>query len=231
MSFVVVIPAAGSGIRMGAPVPKTLLQIERREGDLLRKKTILRWSVERFACRSDCGDIIVCAPPKWRERFDAELAGIRGVSIIDGGSTRQESVSLGAEFLAGSRRVSFDYPVLVHDAARCCISDAVIDAVLAGVQTHGAVTAAIRVSDSVCRVDAAGAVSGYVEREGLYAVQTPQGFLLGDLIRAHREAKDAGIIAADDAGLVARFKPVRVVPGDPGNIKITEPRDMDIFSK
>jgi 2-C-methyl-D-erythritol 4-phosphate cytidylyltransferase len=89
------------------------------------------------------------------------------------------------------------------------------------------VTAAVKVSDSVCRAGADGSVSEYVDRTGLYAVQTPQGFILKDLLRAHRNAKDEHVTALDDAGLVARLRPVKVVAGDRANIKVTERGDLE----
>lgn len=227
MSFVVVIPAAGSGMRMGAPIPKTLIEIPRDEGGVTVTKTILRWSVEQFSRHRECSEIVVCVPGDWHERFTQELAGIRAVSVIVGGATRQESVCLGVEYLANELGVSLDSHVLVHDAARCFLSDGVIESVLEGISQHGAVTAAVKVSDSVCRAGADGAVSEYVDRKALYAVQTPQGFILKDLLRAHRNAKDENITALDDAGLVARLRPVKIVAGDRANIKVTERGDLE----
>jgi 2-C-methyl-D-erythritol 4-phosphate cytidylyltransferase len=227
MRFVVVIPAAGSGTRMGAPIPKTLLEISAGDGGVTVTKTILRWSVERFAKHRECSEIVVCVPGDWLERFTQELSGIRAVSVIVGGATRQDSVCLGVEYLAKERGVLLDSPVLVHDAARCFLSDAVMESVLEGIAQHGAVTAAVKVSDSVCRAGADGSVSEYVDRTGLYAVQTPQGFILKDLLRAHRNAKDEKVTALDDAGLVARLRPVKIVAGDRANIKVTERGDLE----
>ena len=231
MSFVVVIPAAGSGTRMGAPIPKTLLEISADDGGVAATKTILRWSVERFAKHRDCSAIVVCVPGDWLERFSQELSGVRAVSVIVGGATRQESVCLGVEYLANELGVSPDSQVLVHDAARCFLSNEVIEAVLDGVVQHGAVTAAVKVSDSVCRAAADGSISEYVDRAKLYAVQTPQGFKLTDLLRAHKNAKDENITALDDAGLVARLRPVKIVAGDRGNIKVTERGDLPRTAK
>jgi 2-C-methyl-D-erythritol 4-phosphate cytidylyltransferase len=103
----------------------------------------------------------------------------------------------------------------------------VIESVLEGVAKHGAVTAAVKVSDSVCRAGADGVISEYIDRSGLYAVQTPQGFILKDLLRAHRNAKDENVTALDDAGLVARLRPVKIVAGDRANIKVTERGDLE----
>jgi 2-C-methyl-D-erythritol 4-phosphate cytidylyltransferase len=227
MSFVVVIPAAGSGMRMGAPIPKTLIEIPRDECGVAVTKTILRWSVEQFSRHRECSEIVVCVPGDWLERFSQELSGIGAVSVIVGGATRQESVCLGVEYLANELGAPLGSHVLVHDAARCFLNDEVIESVLEGVAKHGAVTAAVKVSDSVCRAGADGSVSEYVDRTSLYAVQTPQGFILKDLLRAHRNAKDEHVTALDDAGLVARLRPVKIVAGDRANIKVTERGDLE----
>jgi 2-C-methyl-D-erythritol 4-phosphate cytidylyltransferase len=123
--------------------------------------------------------------------------------------------------------VSDDTPVLVHDAARCCVTHELVQRVVEGVRRDGAVTAAVQVFDALCRVTD-GRVEESVERDGLWSVQTPQGFLLGDLRAAHQQAVEQGVQALDDATLVARIRPVRVVLGDRLNIKVTEPGDISI---
>lgn len=226
MTFAVVIPAAGSGSRMGAPVPKVLLSLLTSEGAAPTNETILQRTVGAFAADSTCAQIVVCVPPDWMAEFETQLSGIERVSIVCGGKTRQDSVRRGVEFLAQVKGIKGSTSVLVHDGARCCITREVIQRVLQGVRDHGAVTAGIKVVDSICRVDAEATITTHVERDSLWAVQTPQGFLLADLLRAHQEAEQEGISALDDASLVARFRPVRVVTGDRLNIKVTEPGDL-----
>jgi 2-C-methyl-D-erythritol 4-phosphate cytidylyltransferase len=133
---------------------------------------------------------------------------------------------LGVEYLVNELKVPVDSHVLVHDAARCFLSYEVIESVLDGIAKHGAVTAAVKVADSVCRAGADEVISEYIDRAGLYAVQTPQGFILKDLLRAHRNAKEQQITALDDAGLVARLRPVKIVAGDRDNLKVTERGDL-----
>jgi 2-C-methyl-D-erythritol 4-phosphate cytidylyltransferase len=224
MPFAVVIPAAGSGSRMGASVPKVLLPISAGS----TTSSILQRTVQVFVDQESCSHIVVCVPRAWREDFERALDGVRDLSIVEGGETRQESVRLGVEYLASIKGVSATLPVLVHDAARCCVTSDVVDRVVRGVEEYGAATAAVRVLDSTCRVDMVGNLAEYVDRDALWSVQTPQGFLLGDLVRAHEEAKREGVIALDDASLVARIRPVRAVVGDRLNIKVTEPGDLKL---
>jgi 2-C-methyl-D-erythritol 4-phosphate cytidylyltransferase len=224
MPFAVVIPAAGSGSRMGAAVPKVLLPISVGAAS----SSILQRTVKVFVDQVSCVHIVVCVPRAWREEFERVLDGVRDLSIVEGGETRQDSVRLGVEHLTSIQGVSAKIPVLVHDAARCCVTSDVVARVVRGVEEYGAATAAVRVLDSTCRVDMAGNLAEYVDRDSLWSVQTPQGFLLDDLVRAHQEAKREGVAALDDASLVARIRPVRAVVGDRLNIKITEPGDIKL---
>lgn len=222
MRYAVIIPAAGSGSRMGAAVPKVLLHCDEE-----RALSILRLTVTRFHDEPDCERVVVCVPEAWKEAFASDLAGLPKTRIVLGGSSRQESVYNGLQALADEERRDMDTVVLVHDAARCCVTPDVIRRVVDGVARHGAVTAAVPVVDSLCRAEDA-TIQGYVDRERVWAIQTPQGALLGELVEAHRQAKEAEIEALDDAGLVARIRPVQVVEGDRMNIKVTQPGDLEI---
>jgi 2-C-methyl-D-erythritol 4-phosphate cytidylyltransferase len=208
---------------MGAAVPKVLLPLE--EGASL---SILERVVGCFDRHPDCSRIVVCAPVDWRERFDELLRDFNRLSLINGGATRQESVRLGIEYLASLRESDLEGVVLVHDAARCCVSTAVIDRVLAGVREFGAATAGVKVIDALCRVDQDGRLVDHVDRSTLWGVQTPQGFKLGDLLSAHKRAYENGVSALDDAELVRALREVRIVEGDRRNIKVTEPGDIKL---
>jgi 2-C-methyl-D-erythritol 4-phosphate cytidylyltransferase len=210
---------------MGAAVPKVLLDIASEEGE---PRSVLRRCIDTFARELSCAQIVVCVPTEWQERCADVLSGVGNVSIIPGGATRQDSVRRGVEFLGAQDGIEPNTPILVHDAARCLVTSEVIARVVQGVREHGAVTAAVKVFDATCSVDINNTVARYVDREMLWSVQTPQGFILEDLVRAHREALREGISALDDASLVARFRAVRVVPGDRLNIKVTEPADLRV---
>jgi 2-C-methyl-D-erythritol 4-phosphate cytidylyltransferase len=223
MSFTVVIPAAGSGTRMGAALPKVLLPLE-AGGSL----SILERVVSCFDRHPDCSRIVVCAHPDWRGRFEELLCKFSRLSLVNGGATRQESVRLAIEHLASLGKADLEGVVLVHDAARCCVSAAVIDRVLAGVREFGAATAGVKVIDALCRVDHDGRLVDHVDRSALWSVQTPQGFRLGDLLAAHTRAREGGVSALDDAELVRALREVRIVEGDRRNIKVTEPGDIKL---
>jgi 2-C-methyl-D-erythritol 4-phosphate cytidylyltransferase len=120
---------------------------------------------------------------------------------------------------------------LVHDAARACVSMGLIQRVVAAVAEHGAATAAVPIVDSVCRGSSDGAISEYVDRTALWSIQTPQGFLLEELLLAHQQALASGVEVLDDASLVASSRRVALVEGDRLNIKITQPGDLRVASR
>jgi 2-C-methyl-D-erythritol 4-phosphate cytidylyltransferase/2-C-methyl-D-erythritol 2,4-cyclodiphosphate synthase len=143
-----------------------------------------------------------------------------------GGERRQDSSALGAAALPGDCAA-----VLVHDAARPFVTASLITRVLEALeQGCRAVIPGIEVTDTLKEVDAAGMVSNNLDRTCLRAVQTPQGFIVEDLQKAHERARDAGVPVTDDAGLMELCGiPVTVVPGDADNVKITTPEDLRLL--
>ncbi len=135
-----------------------------------------------------------------------------------GGASRQESA------LAGLRALPEEYEiVLVHDAARPFVSAALISRVIAGVREAGAAFPALPVTDTIKRVGEGGVET--LNRASLVAVQTPQGATRSFFLRAHEACEDE---ATDDMALVERLgvKP-KAVPGEPANVKLTSPGDLD----
>lgn len=217
MSVVALVPAAGRGVRLGAGKPKALVPVQ--------GESLLSRSVRGLLASDRVQQVIVAAPAEEREAVVAELVDVPHAHVVDGGAARTDSVrcALSAvDHLAPDART-----VLVHDAARAFTPPDVVCAVIDEVQ-RGApgVVPVLPVSDTVKEVDEAGAVVRTVDRTRLRAVQTPQGFQLDVLQRAHATADDA---ATDDAGLVERLgEPVRTVPGHPHALKITTEFDLAI---
>ncbi len=173
---------------------------------------------------SGCVDILVIAVPA------AEVARARdaldafgpAVSVVIGGATRTESVRLALRTAVSL--VPGIEVVLVHDAARALTPAAVFSAVVSAVRAgHRAVVPVLPLVDTVKQVDASGRVLSTVDRSTLRSVQTPQGFTLDMLRRAHAAGGDL----TDDAGLVeAMGEAVHTVPGHPLGFKITTPFDL-----
>ena len=214
MSVWAILVAAGRGERLGLDHPKAFAK--------LGKDPLLAEPLRRLDDSEWVDAIVLVAPPGWEEPsiLLAEELGCGKVSAcVPGGETRAESVRAGLAEVPGDAVV-----VLVHDAARPLLPEAVIERVLAPLADgwDGAVPG-VPVSDTLKRVGSDGAVLETVERGSLYAVQTPQAFPADVL----RRAVASGADATDCAGLVeAAGGRVKVVPGDPLLLKVTTADDL-----
>ncbi len=217
--FAAIIPAAGSGERMGAGVPKVLRE--------LQGEPLLLRVLNTFHKVSRISRIVMPCLEAERPRFEQYASRFPNVIVIAGGATRQQSVALGVEAL--SRALPPPDYVVVHDAARALVSQALIEQSLNAVQEWKALTCAVPVFDSLLRVDAAQRRESEVPRERVWAVQTPQAFSFELLKAAH--ARGASDVATDDASLVALLHEVRVIPGDRSNIKITTAQDLEFAAR
>ena len=216
MTTVAVVPAAGSGQRLAAGVPKAFFHLDGR--------TLVERAV---SCLLESGvvDRVVVAVPADRTR-QAKLILGREATIVPGGANRGESVGRALAAVADAEQPSF---VLVHDAARPLTPpDLVVRVVEALRAGHSAVVPALPLSDTVKAVDANGVVLGTPERAGLRAVQTPQGFATELLLRAYQHAGEVtGVDFTDDASMVEHIGgQVQVVDGDPLAFKITTQWDI-----
>ena len=204
----VIIPAAGSGERLGANLPKALVQIVGR--------TLLEHAYFRV---SPVAAQVIVAAPAGHEEDIRELLG-DGVTVVAGGSTRTQSVKLALAAL----HPEIEY-VLVHDAARALASTDLAERVLAALAGGDvAVIPGLAVTDTVKEIDENSRVVGTPDRAHLVAVQTPQGFDRQTLVEAHQ----SGVDATDDAALVELLgKTVRVIAGETSAFKITHPEDVE----
>ena len=207
MSIAVIIPAGGSGERLGAKVPKALVQLGGR--------TLIEHAVANMAPIAD--QIIVAAPAGLEGKFQ-ELLGSE-VSVVTGGITRTESVA------AGLRLVGKDIKfVLVHDAARALASTDLARRVIKELQSGAdAVIPGLKVSDTIKRVNLDSFVTKTPNRAKLRIAQTPQGFTRETLVIAHKAKSEA----TDDAALVEELEiPIKVIFGEDRALKITTPDDL-----
>jgi len=209
-----ILVAAGRGERLGLDQPKAFAK--------LGEDPLLAEPLRRLDDSDWVDAIVVVAPPGWEEPsiLLAEELGCGKVSAcVTGGERRADSVRLGLAEVPGDA-----VAVLVHDAARPLVSEAVIERVLAPLAEgwDGAVPG-LPVSDTLKRVGSDGAVLETVARDSLYTVQTPQAFPADVLRRAVARGGDA----TDCAGLVeASGGRVKVVPGDPLLLKVTTADDL-----
>lgn len=215
MSTFAIVPAAGRGRRLGASEPKQYLKID---GIPLLVRTL-----QALAAFPSLAGFVIAVPPGDERRVEAllqEHGFAHRARVVAGGQDRQASVAVALAALPAECDV-----VLVHDAARPLVPMQVVADVAAAAR-DGAVTAAVPVQDTVKAVEA-GVVVRTLDRSGLWAVQTPQGFPRKLITRAHIEARNER--ATDDCALVERLgEPVRVVMGAAENIKITTPADLKL---
>lgn len=206
MKVAALIPAAGSGTRLGLG-PKAFVEVAGR--------SLLARSVAALA--PHVAEVLVALPGG-----SALPPGVPARALT-GGATRQATVHA----LLGATDADV---VLIHDAARPFVPAAVIHALRCAAETQGAATAALPVADTLVQAGEGAQHWGHlVPRGGLWAVQTPQAFRRELILRAHEAARRSGESATDDAGLVARLgHPVALIPGDARLFKVTTPGDLQL---
>lgn len=210
MRAVALIVAGGSGSRFGGPVPK---QYRRLAG-----VPVLRRTVETFLTHPAVGRVQVVIRAEDAALYADAVAGLDLPPPVIGGADRQESVRRGLEALSGADAV------LIQDAARPCVPVEVIDRVLAAVQPGAGAIAALPVADTLWRGPDA-VCDTLVDRQNLWRAQTPQGFMLTDILAAHRAAEGQGL--TDDAAVAtAAGLKVHLVEGSPVSAKITTEADL-----
>lgn len=206
--------AAGAGKRFGMP----------KQFAYLRGKPVLEWTLETFEGHPEVGAIVLVLPDDqglkhYRLRYPKVL------DAVPGGERRQDSVWQGFHLLAAK-----DPPevVLVHDGARPLVRADLISRVIAVAGADGAAVPVLPVEDTV-KEACGGRVVRTVERTFLVRAQTPQGFRFEVLKKALEAARRDRFYGTDEAALAERLGlAVTTVEGDPRNIKITTPVDMNI---
>jgi 2-C-methyl-D-erythritol 4-phosphate cytidylyltransferase len=213
-----VVPAAGSGLRMGAEVPKQYL--------VLRGRYVLDHALAALLGHPEIRGAVVAVAAddlRWRDCDHAREPRVRWVT---GGAERCHSVLSALDELAGE--VAADDWVLVHDAARPCLDRADLRRLVEDLRDHpvGGLLG-VPVRDTMKRCAADGSIVATVDRAGLWHAYTPQMFRFGLLRSALRAAVAAGVLVTDEAAAMERAGLVpRVVEGSFGNIKVTRPQDL-----
>jgi 2-C-methyl-D-erythritol 4-phosphate cytidylyltransferase len=218
---VAVVLAGGTGTRMGRSVPKQLIPLAGRP--------ILEHSIAAMQRSPVVDEIVVVMTPGHLDLVPEIVArgGYDKVSqVVSGGTTRNDSTAAALAALGPE-----EANVLVHDAARPLVTEAILAANVTALGDHEAVITAIGSSDTVVEVDLdRNHLVEILPRPRLRRCQTPQSFRLSTLRAGYAAAaRDPAFTATDDATVVLRYLPdvpIAVVPGDPENLKITEPLDL-----
>jgi 2-C-methyl-D-erythritol 4-phosphate cytidylyltransferase len=228
MNVRVIVPAAGLGTRMAgaqgtASAPKQF--------GLLAGIPILVHTVRAFSSLPAITSVHVAVRASERART-AALLGEYGlgesVGVVEGGDTRQESVSRALRTISAAPEDIF----LVHDAVRPLIAQDLIEKTIEAARRHGAAIVALPATDTIKQVErtADGArITATIPRENIVQAQTPQGFRASLLLRAFAEAEADGFCGTDEASIVERAgHEVVVVAGSLRNLKITQPADLEL---
>ena len=219
MKTVVIIPAGGMGRRMGGEIPKQYLS--------LAGLPILVHTLRAFQHSPLVDEIFLVVPAgdvtEVRQDLVERYNFSRVALVIAGGRERQDSVRNGLAHVRDEHEI-----ILVHDGVRPFVTGELIEGAIAAAKRFGASIVGIPVLDTVKAVDAPGRVVQTVQREGLWLTQTPQAFRREVILAAYERAAADGFYGTDDASLVERTGiPVRMIPGDADNIKVTTPEDLE----
>jgi 2-C-methyl-D-erythritol 4-phosphate cytidylyltransferase len=235
MRMVAVVLGGGIGQRIGATLPKQLLR--------LGGKTLIEHCVAAFEQAPGVDEILVVMAAGYVEQVRDMLAegGFSKVTgVIAGGVARSDSTRVAlaaiARGVAGANGMPggddpADCRVLLHDAARPLVDQRIIAECVAALGEHDAAGVAVPASDTMV-ITANGVMHTMPARETLWRCQTPQGFRLPVIARAHElAAADPDFAPTDDCGVVLRYLPgvdVHIVPGSERNLKITYPQDLAV---
>ncbi|MDY7005325.1 MAG: 2-C-methyl-D-erythritol 4-phosphate cytidylyltransferase [Cyanobacteriota bacterium] len=213
------IPAAGMGRRMGSQRNKLLLT--------LLNKPLLSWTLEAAFKSHYINWIGIIGQSVDFPDFQKMISGLstdKSIELIEGGSTRQESVYKGLEALPPEAK-----QVLIHDGARCLATPELLDRCAEEVVKCPGLIAAVPVKDTIKVVDSSGLIQDTPDRGNLWAAQTPQGFEVKLLKECHERGRQLGWEVTDDAALFEKCGlPVKVVAGEETNLKVTTPVDLRV---
>ena len=213
----VLIPAAGSGSRMKAGKNKLLIELE--------GESIIYWTLKAVFSSSLVNWVGIIGQPNDKNALLNSIKCFSSkVQWINGGETRQESVFNGLNSLPSNAE-----KVLIHDGARCLIEPSLISKCALELEENDAVVLATKVTDTIKIVNDKGYIQETPDRKNLWAAQTPQGFLVESLRKAHVMAIEKNWKVTDDSSLfeILNWK-VKIIEGNSSNLKITSPLDLKI---
>jgi 2-C-methyl-D-erythritol 4-phosphate cytidylyltransferase len=220
-----ILPAAGLGTRMGADMPKQFLSLD--------GAPVLLFTLRRLAACPAIADFIIATRAEEVDSVAGSVASAnlgRPVRVVRGGDTRQDSVANALAEVSAAADL-----ILVHDAVRPLVTLSQIERVIAEAEACDAAILGIPAMDTVKEVKRASLpndvalITATIPRERVVLAQTPQVFRASLLLEAFARAREDGVSASDEAGLVERIgHDVHVVVGSERNLKITRPGDMEL---
>ncbi len=217
MYIVAIIAGAGTGTRVGSPIPKQYLSIHNRP--------LIYYTIKAFVTAYPTITLILVVAPTQEPTIVLimeQYFATHKYTLVHGGSTRQQSVTNGIQAIPQQHGI-----VLIHDAARCMVTPALIQACVLHTATHGNAVPSMPVTDSIRQVHTAGNIA--IDRSTLQAIQTPQTFEIALIKNIVQHAATSNY--TDEASMLdAVGIPVHLIPGCAYNIKVTTPADVLLAS-
>ncbi len=221
MNCIVVIPAAGTGSRFGGELPKQFVEF--------RGRPLIVHTIERVLSVLEVERVIVAVSEEQQDHFETIIERERWdrVRLVLGGASRQESVLKAIRALEHERRKI----VAVHDAVRPFVSHRLFRAAVESAALYGAALPVVPLHDTVHELED-GQIARTLDRSRLFAAQTPQCFQLELALPLLERAWHEALSGTDEAGIIASYGvPVRTVEGEPANLKITTPEDLELADR
>lgn len=213
MNVTAIIAAGGKGTRMGGDRNKIFLE--------LCGKTVISRTVEIFEKNPLISEIIIVTGKDDISECEALMQKFKKISaVVEGGETRRDSVYNGLKIAKG-------HIIAIHDAARCLVSDEIINEAINAAVKYGSAAPGVICKDTLKAADEEGFISATIDRSKTYQIQTPQVFQSEIILSAHKNAGQ--FEATDDCSLVERMGgKIKITQGSYDNIKLTTPEDMII---
>lgn len=215
-----ILPAAGSGVRMGTELPKPFIEINGR--------AILSHTIDKFINIHGLKQVIVVASAQNVSRVESLISNYSHTDlqfiVVEGGNERQYSIYNALGHIDEDADL-----VIIHDSVRPLIKVDHIIKCIESAGEYGAAILGVPVRDTIKKVDGEQMVRSTPDRSKLWQIQTPQVFKREILVDAYKKSINEGFSGTDDSSLIEYFgKDVRVVEGDMSNFKITYPFDLRI---
>lgn len=227
MNYVVIL-SAGIGSRMqGGGFPKQYIEVGGRP--------VISWTFSAVGCAAVVGRVVVVCSSYWFEsirRWALEAGVTVPIDLVEGGSSRQESVLKGLEKCMETSR-SGDDKVIIHDAARPCVSADLIERCLAGLDEADGCMPVLPAVDTCYLSNDGKAIAGLIDRSRLFAGQAPEAFRLCKYYEANKDLTSDELVSAKGSSEAA-YKAgldVRLIRGEESNFKLTTPGDLERFRK
>ena len=226
MTYVEVL-AGGKGTRMGnTDMPKQFL--------MLGNKPIFIHTIEQFLLNTKVDKVILCCPKMWishaKDTIEKYLSDTSNVVVVEGGSTRQETILNGCKYIEQEYGINDDDVIITHDAVRPFVTQRIIDENIENVKKYGAVDTVIPATDTIVESQDGEVISNIPVRNQMYQGQTPQSFNIKKLMNIFDSLSEEEKKILTDAckAFILKGEKVSLVQGEVYNIKITTLHDLKL---